>query len=86
MARASVGIREIEMQSQAEQKPLVFLRTRDVCKKIGRERTTLFDLMENDPAFPRPRKDGTSRQAPNYWLEHEVDGWMRTWWERAKKL
>ncbi|PXX95001.1 helix-turn-helix transcriptional regulator [Halomonas sp. LBP4] len=69
-----------------EQSPLVFLRTRDVCKKIGRERSALFALMEQDPTFPRPFKDGNTRQAPNYWLEHEVEAWMREWMKRAKRV
>ncbi len=74
------------MQAQTtEQQPLRFLRARDVCDKIAVSRSRLYELMNDDPEFPKPFKDGDSRQAPNYWLEHELEAWMRLRMERARR-
>lgn len=59
--------------------PLRFLRTREVCEKIGRSRSSLEKLMARDPDFPRPIKDGENRSSLNYWYEHEVEAWMSQW-------
>lgn len=75
------------MTSTAEdQLSPVFLPTKEVCRKLGRSRTSLLKLMDDDPTFPRPRKGGETRQSPLYWLEHEVDAWMRDWLSRAQKI
>lgn len=72
--------------TSTEQAPLRFLRARDVCDKIAVSRSRLYELMNDDDAdFPKPFKDGDSRQAPNYWIEHEVEAWMRQRMERARK-
>lgn len=70
----------------SEQPPLRFLRARDVCDKIAVSRSRLYELMNgDDPDFPKPLKDGDSRQARNYWIEHEIDAWMRQRMERASR-
>ncbi|WP_064702758.1 helix-turn-helix transcriptional regulator [Halomonas caseinilytica] len=74
------------MQQQAtEQAPLRFLKAREMCKKLSVSRSKLYELVDQDPSFPRPFKDGDSLQAPNYWIEHEVDQWMRQRLERARR-
>lgn len=38
-----------------------------------------FDkLREKDPAFPKPIKDGESRQAAAYYVMAEVEAWLAT--------
>ncbi|OLO05235.1 helix-turn-helix transcriptional regulator [Salinicola socius] len=69
-----------------EPAPLRFLRARDVCNKIAVSRSRLYELMNDDHAgFPKPLKDGDSRQAPNYWIEHEIEDWMRQRMARARR-
>lgn len=62
--------------STAEQRPLRFLRSREVCEKIGRSRTSLDTLRKTDPSFPEPIPDGEGRAAVLYWYEHEIEAWM----------
>lgn len=76
---------ESYLQHQAEQRPLRFLRTRDVCDKIACSNSQLYNIMAEDPSFPRPFKDGDSRQSPNYWVGHEVEEWMCKRMERANR-
>lgn len=67
----------------AEQ-PLRFLKAARVCDKIDRSRNSLYDLMEKDPTFPRPIKDGVGRSSVNYWYEHEIEEWMQHWAEARR--
>ena len=80
---AQVGIKvtrqEMTMTDAATHQPLRFLRTREVCEKIGRSRSSLENLMAKDANFPRPMKDGAGRSSLNYWYEHEVEAWMNQW-------
>ncbi|UYG08397.1 helix-turn-helix transcriptional regulator [Halomonas sp. M4R1S46] len=68
-----------------EQPPLRFLKVRDVCDKIAVSRSRLYELLIEDEDFPKPFKDSDSRQAPNYWVEHEIEEWMRRRMERARR-
>lgn len=72
-------------QATNETRPLRWLRVRDVCDKIAVSRSRLYELMSEDLDFPQPLKDGDSRQAPNYWVEHEIEEWMRRRMERARQ-
>jgi predicted DNA-binding transcriptional regulator AlpA len=75
---------EAYLQGRTQQRPLRFLRTKDVCDKIACSRSRLYELLDQDDTFPRPRKDGDTRQAPNYWVEHEVEEWMLKQMERDR--
>tara|TARA_B100000700_G_scaffold189815_1_gene209241 strand:+ start:78063 stop:78296 length:234 start_codon:yes stop_codon:yes gene_type:complete len=68
-----------------EDRPLVFLRANDVCGRIGCSRSQLYNYLEQDPTFPRPFKDGDSKQAKNFWVESEVEDWMRARMARATR-
>jgi predicted DNA-binding transcriptional regulator AlpA len=51
------------------------LRFRDTAGYIGlRSRTSLYNLVESDPKFPRPRKIG----GLVVWLKAELDAWLAT--------
>ncbi len=66
------------------EQPLRFLKSARVCDKIDRSRNALYDLLERDPTFPRPIKDGQGRASVNYWYEHEIEAWMAQWAEARR--
>ncbi|MDL4862001.1 pyocin activator PrtN family protein [Halomonas elongata] len=68
-------------ESQQQQRPLRFLKKKDVCAKIGRSRSSVDNLRKTDPSFPEPIQDGSGSGAILYWYEHEVETWMRQWSE-----
>lgn len=52
-------------------KPLVFLRAKEVCERLGVKKTKLYALLgEGD--FPLPAKLGKA----SVWPEHEVEAFM----------
>lgn len=58
--------------------PTQLLKIADVAKLIGRSRSSLDRIRNQDPTFPTPIKDGQSRQAPCYFVRSEVEAWVRT--------
>lgn len=53
------------MAEPAIQQPLRFLKSREVCEKIGRGRTSLDKLVKEDESFLKPTKDGEGRSCVN---------------------
>ncbi|NWD70747.1 AlpA family phage regulatory protein [Pseudomonas gingeri] len=53
------------------------MHLKSVCSLIGISRSTLHRLREKDASFPAPIKDGNTRQAPVYFVQAEVEGWIR---------
>lgn len=60
-----------------ETNPHALMRIDSVCKLIGVSRTTLHRIREKDESFPIPIKDGVTRQAPAYFVQVEVEAWIR---------
>jgi prophage regulatory protein len=55
-----------------------FLRLDDVKRVTGLGRSTIYDLMaENPPRFPRPVKPGGQNAKAVAWLASEVAAWQR---------
>ena len=55
-----------------------FLRLDDVKRVTGLGRSTIYDLMAEDPPrFPRPVKIGSERGKAVAWLGSEIAGWQR---------
>jgi predicted DNA-binding transcriptional regulator AlpA len=55
-----------------------FLRLDDVKRATGLGRSTIYDLMAEDPPrFPRPVKIGGERAKAVAWLASEVLAWQR---------
>jgi predicted DNA-binding transcriptional regulator AlpA len=48
------------------------LCAKEVCSKVGRKKTWLFERLRNDSDFPRPRYLG----GRPVWFEHELDAWL----------
>jgi predicted DNA-binding transcriptional regulator AlpA len=57
--------------------PHALMHLKNVCSLIGVSRSTLHRLREKDTTFPAPIKDGDTRQAPVYFVQAEVEGWIR---------
>ena len=53
------------------------IRQPALCTWLDVTRSGLAKLRAKDPTFPRPLKDGDSRQAAAYFVVAEVDAWLR---------
>lgn len=51
------------------------LKTPNVLSFLNIARATLYELIKNDPTFPRPFKLGTR---DNGWLRRDVESWLDT--------
>lgn len=49
----------------------------EACALLGVSRATVNRKLHNDPSFPRPIKDGVTRQAPVYFVLAELEAWIR---------
>lgn len=54
----------------------VLIRCSALCTWLGKTRSGLDKLRKTDPTFPKPIKDGNSRQAAAYYLVAEVEAWL----------
>jgi prophage regulatory protein len=54
------------------------IRQPTLCDWLDLSRSGLDKLRKKDPTFPRPIKDGRSRQAAAYYVVAEVEAWLRT--------
>ena len=52
-------------------RPLVFLRAKQVCERLGVKKTKFYSLV-NEGCFPPPAKLGKA----SVWPEHEVEAFM----------
>lgn len=57
------------------------LTIKDVCHLLSIGRDKLNKLINNDPSFPRPIKEGFTRQAAVYFDRSE----LVEWWENQKQ-
>lgn len=57
------------------------LTIKDVCHMLSVERDKLNNLVKSDPSFPKPIKEGQTRQAPVYFDYNE----LIEWWENKKQ-
>ncbi|NMY56886.1 transcriptional regulator [Pseudomonas sp. WS 5051] len=49
----------------------------DVCGLLRKSRGGLYRLMDTDPAFPRPLKDGEARSARAFFVASEIASWQQ---------
>lgn len=52
------------------------IRQPALCHWLDVTRSGLAKLRAKDPTFPKPIKDGDSRQAAAYYVVAEVDAWL----------
>jgi prophage regulatory protein len=56
----------------------LLMRQSALLEVLGLSRSGLDKLRKKDPTFPAPIKDGSSRQAPTYFVVAEVEAWVAT--------
>ncbi|MDD1146711.1 transcriptional regulator [Pseudomonas sp. TNT2022 ID357] len=54
------------------------IRQPALCQWLDVTRSGLAKLRAKDPSFPKPIKDGDSRQAAAYYVVTEIDTWLRS--------
>lgn len=54
------------------------IRQTALCDWLDLSRSGLDKLKKKDPTFPKPIKDGDTRQAAAYYVVAEVDAWLRS--------
>jgi len=54
------------------------IRQPALCDWLDLSRSGLDKLRKKDPTFPKPLKDGDSRQAAAFYVVAEVEGWLRS--------
>lgn len=59
------------------QQGLALVRRDAVCEMLGISRSSLARKRATDPSFPKPIKDGGTRQAPVYFVRHEIEAYIR---------
>lgn len=53
------------------------IRQKTLRESLGLSNSGFYKLRQKDPSFPRPIKDGDSRQAAAYYVAAEVEAWLR---------
>jgi prophage regulatory protein len=48
----------------------------NLCLELDMTRSGLSKLIKRDPTFPRPIKDGQSRQSAVYYVRAEINSWL----------
>lgn len=56
----------------------VLIRQPALCDWLDLSRSGLDKLRKKDPTFPRPLKDGSTRQAAAYFVVSEVQSWLES--------
>ncbi|MHB9799982.1 helix-turn-helix transcriptional regulator [Pseudomonas sp. MT3] len=64
------------MHTPAPSKALI--RQTSLCAWLDLSRSGLDKLRKKDPTFPKPLKDGESRQAAAFYVVAEVDKWLQS--------
>jgi len=54
------------------------IRQTALCNWLDLSRSGLDKLRKKDPTFPKPIKDGETRQAAAFYVVAEVEAWLRT--------
>ncbi|ANF84153.1 transcriptional regulator [Pseudomonas antarctica] len=54
------------------------IRQPALCAWLDLSRSGLDKLRKKDPSFPKPIKDGESRQAAAFYVVAEVDSWLQS--------
>ncbi|KPU62158.1 helix-turn-helix transcriptional regulator [Pseudomonas sp. H11T01] len=54
----------------------VLIRQTNLCAQLDLSRSGLDKLRKKDESFPKPIKDGNTRQAATYYVVAEVEAWI----------
>lgn len=53
------------------------IRQTALCAQLDLSRSGLDKLRKKDPTFPKPIKDGETRQAAAFYVVAEVEAWLK---------
>jgi len=56
--------------------PSALIKQPAVCTMLDLSRSGLDKLKKRDPLFPKPLKEGNSRQAAVYYVVAEIESWL----------
>lgn len=56
--------------------PAALIKQPAVCNMLSLSRSGLDKLKKRDPSFPKPLKEGHSRQAAVYYVMAEIEAWL----------
>ncbi|VVP41607.1 hypothetical protein PS850_04933 [Pseudomonas fluorescens] len=54
----------------------VLIRQANLCAQLDLSRSGLDKLRKKDERFPKPIKDGNTRQAATYYVVAEIEAWI----------
>lgn len=60
------------------------LNMKQVCHLLGCSRDMIHKYIREDPLFPKPLKQGTTRQAPVFFDTQEIVDWYKGWKEQVR--
>lgn len=62
--------------------PKIRISFKEACTILSIGRDSLYKLIDNDPAFPRPIKDGITKQSPVY-FDYQS---LIKWWNQKQTI
>ena len=62
------------------------LKYKEVCVLLSVTRDCLRKIIESDASFPRPMKEGKSRQAPVYFDTKEIEEWYEKYKQKCREV
>lgn len=65
------------MIEDSKSSPRTLIRTEAVCKLLGVTRNTVHNFRKKFTDFPKPIKDGVTRQASTYFVQSEIEDWIQ---------
>lgn len=79
----------VQQLQEASQRKLQIIRRREVERRLGISRSTIYDRLDphsprHDPAFPKQFTLGGSSRSVG-WLEHEVDAYIAALVEQSRE-
>lgn len=54
----------------------ILIRQKTLMEMLDLSSSGLYELRKRDPSFPKPIKDGSSQQAPAFYVADEVKSWL----------
>ena len=54
----------------------ILIRQKTLMEMLDLSSSGFYELKKRDPTFPRPIKDGSSQQAPAFYVYEEVRCWL----------
>ena len=70
-------IRRKVVMKELEQSDKLFVGVKEIVGSGLCSRNTLFDLMREDPTFPKGRKVGGTSNSPTKWYLPDIIEWLR---------